>query len=201
MAEVREMPPVLDPWPPEKYLELADEFAREAEMMREAAKDLLDQATRYSAASWHLRQAVPKVVEEPSSPTKPRGRPAHIESTQIRDFAQTHGDWFQMRELQEIVPGSRQQLLKHLKELIKQGTLEAEGYKRRCRYRFVKPEGNQGPFVAPRGEPSITNIRSKTTGPPVPHTRAQRPSGKPGQDKKKATRGIRIHKRKARGHS
>jgi len=190
---------VLEPWPAKKYVELADEFAQAAVQMRIEAQHLLEKADQYDAASQQLRQAAP--VRKPRKVASRNGRVLINLTPQIRDFARQRGDWFQMRHLQEAVPGSRQKLVKGVNQLIEKGTLEAEGYKRQRKYRFVRPEGNPGPFVAPRGEPSITQIRSKTTGAPVPHTKAQRPSGKPGADRKKAARGVRIRKRKAKGHS
>ncbi|HVI77330.1 MAG TPA: hypothetical protein VM715_04070, partial [Candidatus Acidoferrum sp.] len=159
MTEIASVQPL--PWPAEKYIELADQFAQEAVQMRTTAMHILEQADRLSAASAELRKSakfvdIPAAEELSQLRITTRRERVRIDPTQIRGFAQSYGDWFQMKQLQEVVPGSRSQLIRYVNELVEKGTLEARGYKRRRKYRFIKPEGNSGPFVAPRGEPSIT---------------------------------------------
>mgnify|MGYP003924121917 CR=1 FL=1 len=130
---------------------------------------LLDALTPDAAPAPEL-----KVVRRRRRPPRPAN------DTEVRDWAQRHGDWFHVTEAAREVDGSRDAVSRVITRLVKAGTLERRGPARGpgVMYRFVKPEPMPGPHSRPRGErmlpagpgPKVGDL-ARATGVPVPHAR------------------------------
>lgn len=105
--------------------------------------------------------------------------------------AMNKSQWFTSGDGASDLGFSRTVVANRLSELHEMGTVIHQGHRASSKYRFVKPE-NDGPTTRPTHDKPTHRVGGK----PVPHTRAEGPSGKPGTDKKRSGRGVKIKRQR-----
>ena len=112
----------------------------------------------------------------------------------LREFVRSFPDGVTPHEIKEEFDVSHSAMLQYCRKLVKQRTIVATGSTSSRRYHWRDPrlEGETGPKRKPRGEPKLEVIEGGKRGTPVPYTKPVGPSGKPGYDKKRAAKGMKV---------
>lgn len=182
----------------ERLEEQASRYRRAVALIRGDDEEPVEAVSPAEQARRVLAAHEPASSDGEPPPRRPQSRHgSKITLEQVRDAGRTLG-FFNIARLCEHldVPLSRRSAVRNrVAELTDKGTFTRHGGEKgpTVRWEFVKPEGASPPRprTAPPPELVVTGRRSGANVVPLTG-RAKGPSGKPGRDKKVASRGHRV---------